>query len=191
MKKNFLTEEDPAKEIGKTLKEIRFKRDLTLDNVSSLTGVSKTMLGQIERGVSIPTVSVLWKIAKGLQISLSTLLNESMQQYKAIEILDELIPVYDENDKMILYNIFPFNPLSGFEYFYIILKPGAQHQSDPHRSIAEEYIIVTKGTLTLQLEQQIFTLVAPAKINFHANIWHCYANNTEEEVVFQNIMKYI
>ena len=190
MKKNILTEEDPTKEIGKTLKKIRFRRDLTLDNVSSLTGVSKTMLGQIERGTSVPTISVLWKIAKGLQISLSTLLNEPIQQYRAVEILDDLTPVYDENNKMILYNIFPFNPLSGFEYFYIILKPGAKHQSDPHSDISEEYIIVTKGILTLQLNQQTFTLVAPAKINFHANVEHCYINNRGENVVFQNIVKY-
>lgn len=190
MKKNIISENDPAKGIGKTLKKIRFDRDLTLDNVSLLTGVSKTMLGQIERGVSVPTVSVLWKIAKGLQVSLSTLLNEQSLQYNAVNILDDLQPVYDENNKMILYNIFPFNPLSGFEYFYIILKPGANHKSDPHRSVAEEYIIVTKGTLTLQLEQHTFTLTAPAKINFHANIWHSYTNNTNDDVIFQNIMKY-
>ncbi|WP_303702575.1 helix-turn-helix domain-containing protein [Megasphaera massiliensis] len=56
MKKTILSEEDPAKEIGKTLKKIRFDRELTLDNVSMMTGVSKTMLGQIERGTSVPTV---------------------------------------------------------------------------------------------------------------------------------------
>lgn len=182
--------EDPAKEIGKTLKKIRSDRDLTLDNVAALTGVSKTMLGQIERGVSIPTISVLWKIAKGLQISLSTLLSEQPTQYKAVDILKDLKPIYDEDNKMILYNIFPFNPLSGFEYFYIILEPGARHASEPHRSVAEEYVIVTEGTLTLQLEQQVFTLKAPSKINFRANIWHCYSNETESPVVFQNIMKY-
>ncbi len=183
-------DEDPSKEIGKILKRIRAERDLTLDNVASLTGVSKTMLGQIERGVSVPTVSVLWKIAKGLQISLSTLLNEPVQQYEPVEILRDLKPVYDEDNGMILYNIFPFNPLSGFECFYIILEPGTRHPSDPHRSAAEEYIIVTEGTLKLQLEQQTFTLVAPAKINFHANIRHCYLNDSDERTVFQNIMKY-
>ena len=65
---------DPITEIGKVLKKIRRERALTLDNTAELTGVSKTMLGQIERGVSVPTISVLWKIAKGLQLSFSTLL---------------------------------------------------------------------------------------------------------------------
>ncbi len=190
MAKQISPEMDPAKEIGKVLKKIRFERELTLDNVSTLTGVSKTMLGQIERGVSVPTVSVLWKIAKGLQVSLSTLFNEQTPNYNAVDILKDLKPVYDENDQMILYNIFPFNMLRGFEYFYIILKPGAHHTSDAHRSVTEEYIVVTEGTLTLTLEDQEYTLTAPAKINFHANIAHSYSNNTDQPVVFQNIMKY-
>ncbi|MCI1749814.1 MAG: XRE family transcriptional regulator [Megasphaera cerevisiae] len=181
---------DPVKEIGKILKKIRFERNLTLDNVSTLTGVSKTMLGQIERGVSVPTISVLWKIAKGLQISLSTLFNEPTQQYTPANILEDMQPVYDENNQMLLYNIFPFNPFSGFEYFYIILEPGAIHYSDPHRNSVEEYIIVTEGTLTLQIGEQLFTMEAPSKINFHSNVTHCYANHTDQRVVFQNIMKY-
>ena len=89
MAKQISPEMDPAKEIGKVLKKIRFERDLTLDNVSTLTGVSKTMLGQIERGVSVPTVSVLWKIAKGLQVSLSTLFNEQTPNYNAVDILKD------------------------------------------------------------------------------------------------------
>lgn len=181
---------DPVKDIGKMLKRIRFERNLTLENVSAATGVSKAMLGQIERGASNPTISVLWKIAKGLQISLSTLFNEPVQQYTAVNILQDLKPVYDEDDKMILYNLFPFNPVNGFEYFYIILQADAVHHSDPHCKSVEEYVVVTEGALTLTIGSQQFTLTAPAKINFHSNVPHTYANYTKEPVVFQNIMKY-
>jgi len=57
--------------IGEKLKSLRTTRTLSLDDVSSLTGVSKPMLGQIERGQSIPTVTILWKIATGLKTPLS------------------------------------------------------------------------------------------------------------------------
>ena len=88
---------DPVNEIGRVLKKIRQERSLTLDNAAEITGVSKTMLGQIERGVSVPTISVLWKIAKGLQVSLSTLLNEPEQNYKPVHITTEIPPIYNEN----------------------------------------------------------------------------------------------
>lgn len=181
---------DPAKEIGRVLKRVRFERNLTLDNVSDMTGVSKTMLGQIERGVSVPTVSVLWKIAKGMHISLSALFNEDLQEYEAAHITRDMKPIYDENDQMILYNVFPFNPVNGFEYFYITLLPGVVHTSEAHRDMAEEFVVVTEGTLTLTVGQQTFQLEAPSKISFMGNIKHSYANYGKEKVIFQNIMKY-
>ncbi|MCI1821852.1 MAG: XRE family transcriptional regulator [Megasphaera sp.] len=180
----------PIKEIGRVLKKVRFDRNLTLDNVSDMTGVSKTMLGQIERGVSIPTISVLWKIAKGMKLSLSTLFNEKVQEYKVVNIEEDLQPVFDEGNNMILYNVFPFNPANGFEYLYIILLPGTVHKSDSHREFIEEYIVVTKGTLTLMVDTQTFILEAPSKIKFQSNVSHSYANYGQDKVVFQNIIKY-
>ena len=182
--------QNPIKQIGRVLKKVRVERDLTLDNMSDMTGVSKTMLGQIERGVSVPTVSVLWKIAKGMKLSLSTLFNEDSQEYKVIHIERDLQPVYDEDNKMILYNIFPFDPVNGFEYLYIVLLPGTLHTSDPHCDYVEEYIVVTQGTLTLTVDTQTFLLEAPSKISFRSNVPHSYANYGKENVIFQNIMKY-
>ena len=43
--------------IANNLKRIRDERKLSLDKVADLTGVSKSMLGQIERGESNPTIS--------------------------------------------------------------------------------------------------------------------------------------
>ena len=43
--------------IGEKLKSIRMARTLSLDDTAALTGVSKPMLGQIERGQSVPTVT--------------------------------------------------------------------------------------------------------------------------------------
>jgi transcriptional regulator with XRE-family HTH domain len=183
-------QEGPVQEIGRELKRIRFERDLTLEAVSELTGVSKTMLGQIERGASSPTISVLWKISKGLRVSLSSLLdNHDMQEYEAVDIEKSIEPVYGERKKMILYDIFPFNPVTGFEYFYIKLLPGVHHVIEPHMAV-KEYIVVTAGELTLILGEQELTLKAPAKICFVPNIRHCYSNNTKDIIVFQNIIKY-
>ena len=62
------------KTIAKNLLKIRKEKGLSLEKTAELTGVSKAMLGQIERNESNPTVSTLWKIAKGLKISFSSLL---------------------------------------------------------------------------------------------------------------------
>ncbi len=70
--------------IGEKLKSLRTTRALSLDDVSTLTGVSKPMLGQIERGQSIPTVTTLWKIATGLKTPLSFFLEEPQAEYSIV-----------------------------------------------------------------------------------------------------------
>ena len=77
---------DPSQNIGLVLKEVRFKRGLTLDEASKLTGVSKAMLGQIERGESVPTISTLWKISTGLKLSFSEFLSSKKQDSEVIDI---------------------------------------------------------------------------------------------------------
>ncbi|MEB9453351.1 helix-turn-helix transcriptional regulator, partial [Bacillus cereus] len=61
--------------LAKNLKSIREKEKLSLEKVSQLTGVSKTMIGQIERGESSPTLTTIWKIANGLKVSFTSLIN--------------------------------------------------------------------------------------------------------------------
>ena len=180
---------DPTSNIGNVLKRVRFERDLTLEDTANLTGVSKAMLGQIERGESNPTVSTLWKVSAGLRISFSELLGSETNDYEVISI-DDIEPVYESDNKMILYDVFPFNPMAGFEYFYIKLLPGAKHVSTPHQSSAEEYIVVTEGTLLLDVEGQSYELAAPSAFKFKSNKNHTYSNPYSNEVIFQNIVKY-
>ncbi|CAM5209801.1 DNA-binding protein OS=Lysinibacillus sphaericus OX=1421 GN=LS41612_09375 PE=4 SV=1 [Lysinibacillus sphaericus] len=67
---------------ARNLKAIREKEKLSLEKVSQLCGVSKTMIGQIERGESSPTLTTIWKIATGLKVSFTTLIHQPhlMQQ---------------------------------------------------------------------------------------------------------------
>lgn len=180
---------DPAYNIGFVLKRVRAERGLTLEETSNLTAVSKAMLGQIERGESNPTISILWKISTGLRISFSELLGSENNNYEALSI-EDIEPVYESGGKMVLYDVFPFNPISGFEYFYIKLIPGAKHVSTPHQNSTEEYIVVTKGTLEMIVEDQTFKLTAPAALRFKSNKNHTYSNPYDQEVILQSIVKY-
>lgn len=62
--------------ISKALKLLRQERGWSLDATSLKTGVSKAMLGQIERGESSPTIATLWKIASGFETSFSSFIEE-------------------------------------------------------------------------------------------------------------------
>ena len=61
--------------IGDNLKRLRGRMGLSLSEVANMTGVSKTMLSQIERSESTPTISTIWKISNGLKVKFDTLLD--------------------------------------------------------------------------------------------------------------------
>lgn len=175
--------------IGNKLKNIRNKRSLSLDEVAKLTGVSKAMLGQIERGQSNPTVSTLWKIATGLKVSFSLFIDENQDDLKVIY-QNDISPIIEDNNKMKLYPIFPFDTNKGFEIFTIELEPGCNHISTPHNDGVEEYIIVTEGKIEMSINNKNFILQKGNSIRFTANTPHAYKNINEDRSVFQNIILY-
>ena len=53
---------DVTNVVARNVKSIREHKKLTLDAAAAATGVSRSMLAQIEKGEVNPTISVLWKI---------------------------------------------------------------------------------------------------------------------------------
>lgn len=180
---------DPTPWIGQEIRRIRTEQKLSLEEAASLSGVSKAMLGQIERGESNPTISTLWKISSGLRVSLSSLLSLEEEEYE-VQQIDQLPFVLSSDKKMQLVDVFAFNPISGFEYFYITLQPGGSHASTPHENASGEYILVTQGELTLVVEEKEFLLKAPAAIQFSPQKTHRYENRSSFVTIFQNIVRY-
>ena len=60
--------------VAVNLKRIRKSKSMSLDQVSEQTGVSKSMLAQIERGTANPSLGVLGKITSGLRIEFQELI---------------------------------------------------------------------------------------------------------------------
>jgi transcriptional regulator with XRE-family HTH domain len=62
--------------VGANLREARRKQGHSLDSLAAISGVSRAMLGQIETAKSVPTITVLWKIATALGVPLDQLVGE-------------------------------------------------------------------------------------------------------------------
>jgi transcriptional regulator with XRE-family HTH domain len=99
--------EDITLLVAENLKRVREEKKLSLDKLAELTGVSKSMLGQIERGESSPTISVVWKIANGLKMSFTALLSAPQADTYIIHKAD-IKPLLEDNGK---YRLFPFFPI--------------------------------------------------------------------------------
>lgn len=175
--------------IGQRLKSIRQSRNMTLEDVATLTGVSKPMLGQIERGQSIPTITTLWKIATGLKTPLSSFLEEQQPEYSVVNLRSEEI-VSEDCGRMRAYPLFSYDPIRNVEIFYIEFDTGCRHASDKHNDGVEEYILVQAGKLQLILNGQEIIVGEKQPIRFRADIPHAYNNPFDEQCTVYNIIFY-
>lgn len=173
--------------LGANLKAIREKRKMNLNEAAERTGISKAMLSKIERGESTPTITTVWKIVNGLQISLNDLAQGEEEQYDVKDI-SQMVPLIDDKDLFSLYNMFPFSPFDGVQIMYGIMKPGYRHQDGGfiHKNNSKEYCIVFKGEIEVDIDGAKMNLKEGCGIEFDPRKPHGYTNNgdTEARVCF-------
>ncbi|WP_018248420.1 helix-turn-helix domain-containing protein [Orenia marismortui] len=164
--------------IAKKLNQIRKNRGFTLSKLEELTGVSKSMLGQIERGESNPTVKTLWKIANGLNVSFSTFIDEDNSKVSVIS-TEEINPLLEERGEFRVYPIFPFDHKKRFEIHAIEIEAGCSYEAEAHFTGVEEHLIVSRGILEILIEGDTYRVNEGNTIRFVADKAHVYRNDTD------------
>ncbi|UOD34774.1 helix-turn-helix transcriptional regulator [Deferribacteraceae bacterium V6Fe1] len=171
--------EQICNEIAENLKKIRVERDLSLDQLANITGVSKSMLRQIETGNSIPTIATIWKIANGLKVSFTSLLVKCdsevrIGKLKSKNVLSEI------DGKYRVYPVVPFDPKRSYEIYFMEISPDTRYDAEAHEGNPKELIIVTEGVLTIAVDGSEYDVSEDEYINFNANQGHSYINRYEK-----------
>ncbi|WP_078411873.1 helix-turn-helix domain-containing protein [Priestia abyssalis] len=164
--------------IAKNLKTFRENKKLSLERVAELTGVSKTMIGQIERGESSPTITTIWKIANGLKISFTSLINNPQPDTKVV-LKSEIQTLSEDNGKYRVHPYFPFEDDRRFEVYSVEIEKGGFLSSDSHREGTEEFVTVFEGELTIRVNNNEYTVRSGDSIRFKADRPHTYHNSGE------------
>lgn len=175
--------------VARNLKTVRETKKLSLDSVAKLTGVSKSMLGQIERGEVNPTITVLWKIANGLKISFTSLLDKSCEAVQIVK-KEEINPLIEADGNFINYPVFQFEENQRFEVYNIEIKPKGFLKSEPHLQGTEEYITVFSGRLNLTVNDLDYELCCGDSIRFKSDVKHAYFNTCDEVTKLNMIIYY-
>ncbi|WP_243523932.1 helix-turn-helix domain-containing protein [Bacillus pseudomycoides] len=164
--------------LARNLKAIREKEKLSLEKVSQLSGVSKAMIGQIERGESSPTLTTIWKIANGLKVSFTSLINNP-EPDTTIVLKNEIQVLSEDGGRYRVYPSFPFQEDRRFEVYAVeIEKEGILH-SDSHKEGTEEFITVFDGEVTIRVSEEAYQLRSGDSIRFKADRPHTYYNSGE------------
>lgn len=175
--------------VAQNIKAIREAKKLTLDAAAKQTGVSRSMLAQIEKGDVNPTISVLWKIANGYKVSFTSLTNASGDEIVVIS-SDTINPIVADDGKYINYPIFTFNEQRLFETYRIEIAPDGVLSAQPHLAGTEEYITVFDGSVDVIVENEIYHLHKGDSIKFKADTSHGYKNAGDNTAFLSMLIYY-
>ncbi len=177
--------------ISAALKQHRKANGWSLDRTAKETGVSKAMLGQIERGESSPTVATLWKIAGGFHTSLSSFIEPPISQKdETLHRSATALRQQPASDEMLVASLFPYESRFGFEMFELTLLPGYERLSDPHEPGVTEHVIVLNGEMELLVDGHWQPLSQGDAVRFAADKPHGYRNLGSDPAVFHNLIHY-
>lgn len=162
--------------IANNLKQIRENKKISLDKVAEMTGVSKSMLGQIERGESNPTITTVWKIANGLKVSFTSLINYPQPEATVIS-REEMKPMVEDNGKFRIYPLFPYENGRGFEVLSVEIDQGGYSSSDAHWEGTQEFFTVFDGEVTVRVNNQEYRITQGDSFKFRSDKTHSYHNS--------------
>ena len=117
--------------VSENARRLREEKRLTLDEAARLTGVSRSMLAQIEKGDVNPTISMVWKIANGYKVSFTSLVEPARE--RPVLLRGDDAPILEEDGgRYRNCPAFPFDGERGFETYRIVMLPGGALEAQPH-----------------------------------------------------------
>lgn len=174
---------DLGKIIAFNLNKLRTERGMTLGQLAKMSGISKAILSDIEKGGSNPTINTIWKIANGLNVPYTRLM-EFEEPDGTVVRKSDTVEQSDETGAYRVYCYFSSAPERNFELFYCELDAGCSNTSIGHLALAKEYIYVIEGSLKMRTGTAEYLLNAGDALVFNSSVNHTYINSGETMVKF-------
>lgn len=171
-----------APRIGPVIQRERKSRGLTLEQLAGLSGVSKSMLSQIERGQANPTFAVLWSLTRALKIELSDLVDGGSLPASddAVEVVTSAhTPEIRSADGMCRLRILSPPRLAGeIEWYEVEIAPAGSLASAPHAKGAFEHFTALTPGFEVTSGKATRTLKMGETARYPADVPHRIANGS-------------
>lgn len=167
--------------LGKKIRDARKGKDITLEMLATDSGVSKSVLSQVERGTTNPTLSTLWNIARALSLDPLELFGSTSgprdgDDYDGTLIAEVNAPVIESKEWK--YRLIILNPpeMAGkCELYRLLLRAGGVLKSNPHETGAVEQVTVIEGEVDVRCGEDSIRLGAGRSVRYPGNRPHSIA----------------
>ena len=163
--------------LAEEVRRHRKLRDLSLEGLSALSGVSRSMISRVERGETVPSTGTLSRLAEALGTTFSQLMAHPDEQEIIVIPAARQPLLADEDTGYTRRCISPVLPTRGIDWVLNTLPPGSSTgEFVPHRRGVEEYIYVLRGRLEAAVGGRKVVLETRDALYFQADTTHAFAN---------------
>lgn len=175
-----------TRHLGGRVKHLRTERRWSLEALANASGVSRSMLSQIEREEANPTLAVTLRIAQAFGMSLGDLLEMPGATSSVNVIRAEDRAFHYRSDKACrIRTLSPLNLEKDVEFYEVQLQPGGALRSAPHFAGTREFLTVQKGQIRIESASDAETLNPGDSVSYRADVPHAIVNlGPDEAIVF-------
>jgi len=180
-----------AQVLCEKVKGLRKDKGWTLEGFAAISGVSRSMLSQIERGQANPTLAVACRIAQAFSISVGELVDEPWTA-SAIEVIRRNDPafLYRNDSQCKIRTLSPLNMEKNIEFYELSISVGAQLKSAAHFEGAREFITVEKGSVEITAGADTSMLNEGDSAHYRGDVAHNITNTAAVEAVCFLVVSY-
>lgn len=170
-------------EVGAALQRLRLARGLTLEDLSRISGVSKSMLSQIEREKANPTIAITWRLANALGVAIGELLASVEKETEAIRVLEahETPTLPGNHAGYVLRILGPMELAGKYEWYELSLAAGGELASQAHDPGATEHLTVLHGTVEIEVGNHKKKVKLGGTARYPADLQHAIRNPGKTE----------
>lgn len=173
-----------SRHLGTRVKHLRSARGWSLETLANASGVSRSMLSQIEREQANPTLAVTLRIARAFGLTLGELL-ELPGAASAVTVIraDDHAYHYRSDKDCRIRTLSPLNLEKDVEFYEIRLQPGGALRSSPHFEGTREFLTLQKGRLRIESASDAEELEAGDSASYRADVPHALINAGKTEAL--------
>lgn len=175
--------EDILLQISNRLREFRKDRNVTLQDLAERSGITKSMLSQIENSRTVPSLLVLMNLIKSLEVDLNGFFKDinlnPQDETVIVKKAGEYQPFEKENIPGYSYRRILSAPVNDLHIDMVMLtvEPGASRP--PNITQAFEYKFMVSGKVRYTIADKEYDLEAGDSIFFDGRELHCPLNITD------------
>lgn len=168
---------DPTPSLGKTIQRLRKAYNMSLGDLSEHSGVAKSIISQIERNETNPTLSTVYRLSRALDTTIDEVLRTDDQEVFLEHQAKSAIPILESQDGLCRLAIAgPLNLVEQVQWYDFQARPSGVLESDPHPQGTVEHLYMLKGEIEVTSGDQVRRAKAGEAIRFRGDLPHKIVN---------------